>query len=135
MPSATNTHTPSVIFDRCVDAARPLKVICVGAGISGILAAINLPQQVQNLDLTIYDKNEELGGTWFENKYPGCACGELYRFMVAGKHTLIAHQTYPLIAISYPSKQTPHGLHSTLKPRRSLNTGRNWRTSMTAGNT
>ena len=124
MPSATNKQTPSVMPDRCVDAARPLKVICIGAGISGILAAINLPQQVQNLDLTIYDKNEELGGTWFENKYPGCACGELCRFIVAGKHTLIAHQTYPLIAISCPSKPTLRGLHSTPKPLRSSNTGR-----------
>ena len=134
MPSATNTQTPSVIPDRCVDAARPLRVICIGAGISGILAAINLPQQVQKLDLTVYDKNEELGGTWFENKYPGCACGELCRFMVAGKHTLIAYQIYPLIAISCPSKPTPRGPHSMPKPLKSLNTGRNWQTSMAAGN-
>ena len=135
MPSATKTHTPSVISDRCVDAARPLKVICIGAGISGILAAINLPQQVQNLDLTIYDKNEELGGTWFENKYPGCACGEVCCLIAAGKDTLIAHQTYPLIAISYPSKPTPHGHHSTPKPLKFSYIGRNWQTSMAAENT
>lgn len=135
MPSATNAHTPSVISDRCVDAARPLKVICIGAGISGILAAINLPQQVQKLDLTIYDKNEELGGTWFENKYPGCACGEFCRLIAAGKHTLIAHQTYPLIAINCPSKPTPDGHHSTPKPLKFSNTGRSWQTSMAAGNT
>ena len=61
--------------DRCIDSARPLKVICIGAGISGILAAIKLPQQVQNLELILYDKNKELGGTWFENHYPGVACG------------------------------------------------------------
>ena len=62
-------------MDRRIDDVRPLKVICVGAGISGILAAIKLQQKVQKLDLVIYDKNEELGGTWFENQYPGCACG------------------------------------------------------------
>lgn len=135
MPSATNTHTPPVISDRCVDAARPLKVICIGAGISGILAAINLPQQVQNLDLTIYDKNEELGGTWFENSYPGCACGEFCRLIVVGKHALIAHQTYHLIAINCPLKPTLHGHHSTPKPLKFLNTGRNWQISMAAGNT
>ncbi len=76
MPSATNHSFGSIVSDRTIDNVRPLKVICIGAGVSGILAAINLPKQVQQLDLAIYDKNEELGGTWFGNKYPGCACGE-----------------------------------------------------------
>jgi len=26
------------------------------------------------LDLTIYEKNADIGGTWLENKYPGVAC-------------------------------------------------------------
>lgn len=51
---------------------RPLKVICVGAGISGL----NLAHEVETggfakCDLTIYEKNSDLGGTWFENRYPG----------------------------------------------------------------
>ncbi|OQU98935.1 hypothetical protein CLAIMM_04644 [Cladophialophora immunda] len=25
-------------------------------------------------DLTLYEKNDDFGGTWYENKYPGCAC-------------------------------------------------------------
>jgi cation diffusion facilitator CzcD-associated flavoprotein CzcO len=24
----------------------------------------------------VYEKNEDIGGTWLENRYPGCACGE-----------------------------------------------------------
>lgn len=63
------------ISERAVDKPRPLKVIYIGAGISGILAAIKFRQAVPNLDLTIYEKNPELGGTWYENNYPGCACG------------------------------------------------------------
>ena len=58
-----------------VDYARPMKVIVIGAGISGILAAIRFPQRIPNLDLVVYDKNPEIGGTWFENRYPGVACG------------------------------------------------------------
>lgn len=58
-----------------VDHARPTKVIVIGAGISGILAAIRFPQRTPNLDLVVYDKNPEVGGTWFENQYPGAACG------------------------------------------------------------
>ncbi len=52
-----------------VDHARPVKVVCIGAGYSGILTAIRFPQKIKNLDLTIYDKNEDIGGTWFENRY------------------------------------------------------------------
>lgn len=29
---------------------------------------------IPNLELIILDKNEEIGGTWFENRYPGVAC-------------------------------------------------------------
>lgn len=28
----------------------------------------------QNIELTIYEKNSDVGGTWHENVYPGCAC-------------------------------------------------------------
>ncbi|EWC48772.1 hypothetical protein DRE_00077 [Drechslerella stenobrocha 248] len=73
--SAPATTTPSVgLEQKAVDETRPLKVIVVGAGISGILAGIRLPQRLKNLDLVIYDKNPEVGGTWYENRYPGVAC-------------------------------------------------------------
>lgn len=26
------------------------------------------------VDLAIYEKNSDVGGTWFENRYPGLAC-------------------------------------------------------------
>ena len=58
-----------------IDHARPMKVIVIGAGISGILAAIRFPRRIPNLDLVVYDKNPEVGGTWYENRYPGVACG------------------------------------------------------------
>ncbi|CAK7199559.1 hypothetical protein SEUCBS139899_002239 [Sporothrix eucalyptigena] len=57
-----------------IDYARPMKVIVIGAGISGILAAIRFPRRIPNLDLVVYDKNPEVGGTWYENRYPGVAC-------------------------------------------------------------
>ncbi|CRL25515.1 Flavin-containing monooxygenase-like [Penicillium camemberti] len=68
-----HTFTP-LISERAVNEPRPLKVIYIGAGISGILAAIKFREAVPELDLTIYEKNPELGGTWYENQYPGCAC-------------------------------------------------------------
>ena len=62
------------LWEHCIDEYRRVKVICVGAGLSGILAGIRFPQRIPNLDLTIYDKNEDVGGTWFENRYPGVRC-------------------------------------------------------------
>lgn len=69
-PSAGKGH----ISNRAVNATRPIRVVVMGAGISGILAAIRFPQRIQNLSLTVYEKNADIGGTWLENRYPGCAC-------------------------------------------------------------
>ncbi len=60
---------------RRIDTLRPIKVIIIGAGISGILSTIKLQQLVKGLDVVIYEKNADLGGTWYENRYPGVACG------------------------------------------------------------
>lgn len=50
---------------------RHVKVICIGAGASGLLLAYKLQRSFENFDLVIYEKNETLGGTWLENQYPG----------------------------------------------------------------
>ncbi|KAF5316160.1 hypothetical protein D9619_006293 [Psilocybe cf. subviscida] len=54
--------------------ARHLKVICIGAGASGLLLAYKLQRSFENFELVIYERNEAVSGTWYENKYPGCAC-------------------------------------------------------------
>ncbi|KAK5958393.1 hypothetical protein OHC33_000235 [Knufia fluminis] len=69
----TPYHHP-LITERSIDAPRPLKLIYIGAGVSGITAAILFPKYIPNLTLAIYDKNPDVGGTWFENRYPGVAC-------------------------------------------------------------
>lgn len=45
----------------------------VGAGISGLLAAIKLREAGLN-DFKIIEKAARVGGTWRENTYPGCGC-------------------------------------------------------------
>jgi cation diffusion facilitator CzcD-associated flavoprotein CzcO len=81
------------IKEQLCGTERQLRVIHIGAGASGILLAKFLPEQLKNVSFTCYDKNPEIGGTWFENKlvpssisstkagcwpstcrYPGCAC-------------------------------------------------------------
>ena len=46
-----------------------LEVLIIGAGMSGILAAIKLAER--GIKFKIFEKNIDLGGTWHENKYPG----------------------------------------------------------------
>ncbi|MFN3233396.1 MAG: NAD(P)-binding domain-containing protein [Alphaproteobacteria bacterium] len=46
------------------------RVVIIGAGMSGILAAIRLQQA--GIPFVIVDKNSRIGGTWWENTYPGC---------------------------------------------------------------
>jgi ribulose 1,5-bisphosphate synthetase/thiazole synthase len=54
-----------------IHTERHLNIICVGAGASGLLMAYKLQKHFQNFTLTVYEKNPEVSGTWFENRYPG----------------------------------------------------------------
>ncbi|BCW87303.1 4-hydroxyacetophenone monooxygenase [Alphaproteobacteria bacterium SO-S41] len=49
---------------------RAMKVLIIGAGMSGILTALRLKQA--GVDFQIVEKNPNFGGTWLENLYPGC---------------------------------------------------------------
>ena len=62
--------TPSVfeVKDAPVENFRPMEVIVIGAGFSGIYCGIRIPQRLRNVQLTIYEKNEGVGGTWWENR-------------------------------------------------------------------
>jgi 4-hydroxyacetophenone monooxygenase len=52
-------------------APAGFKVVIIGAGVSGVLAAIRL-EQLGVSSFTILEKNPEPGGTWWQNSYPGC---------------------------------------------------------------
>lgn len=50
--------------------AKQHKMIIIGAGMSGLLAGIVFKSQ--GIPFEIIEKNPELGGTWYDNTYPGC---------------------------------------------------------------
>ena len=52
------------------EAKAGFHVLVIGAGMSGLLAGYRLKQA--GVPFTIVDKNAEVGGTWYENTYPGC---------------------------------------------------------------
>lgn len=65
--------------------AERVQVCIVGAGFSGIAAAIDL-RRAGVTDLVIVERAEGVGGAWRANTYPGCACdvqSRLYELQVA----------------------------------------------------
>ena len=52
---------------------RELRVAIIGAGMSGILAAIKL-REAGITNIVVYEKADRIGGTWRENTYPGLTC-------------------------------------------------------------
>ena len=53
-----------------VNPDKPFKVVIIGAGMSGIVAAYRLAEA--DVPYVVIDKNADVGGTWLENSYPGC---------------------------------------------------------------
>ena len=52
---------------------RKLRIAIIGAGPGGLCMAARLQQQGFR-EIVILEKAEGVGGTWFHNRYPGCAC-------------------------------------------------------------
>jgi 4-hydroxyacetophenone monooxygenase len=52
------------------DALQATQIVVIGAGMSGLYAGIQLQQA--GIPFVILEKNDAVGGTWYENVYPGC---------------------------------------------------------------
>lgn len=62
--------------------AADVDVAIIGSGFSGLGMAIRL-KQAGRTNFVIWEREAEVGGTWFVNHYPGCACdvqSHLYSF-------------------------------------------------------
>ena len=53
-------------------AAEPLDVVVVGAGFAGMYAIWKLRQS--GLNLRVIEAGQDVGGTWYWNRYPGARC-------------------------------------------------------------
>jgi cation diffusion facilitator CzcD-associated flavoprotein CzcO len=76
-------------------------VLIVGGGFSGLCMAIKLREAGQNSFLLI-EKSGDVGGTWWDNRYPGCACdipSHLYSF---------SFDLWPDWSRMYPGQQEIH---------------------------
>lgn len=66
--------------------ANDVDVVILGAGFSGLCMAIKLKEAGIN-SFVILEKASEVGGTWRDNTYPGCACdvqSHLYSYSFEG---------------------------------------------------
>ncbi|OQO06048.1 hypothetical protein B0A48_08636 [Cryoendolithus antarcticus] len=53
---------------------RKVRVVLMGAGASTLNFLKKCEEQMTDLEIVVYEKNGAPGGTWLENRYPGCAC-------------------------------------------------------------
>lgn len=66
----TGVDAKRVDIEPAAVAQSSARVVIIGAGMSGLLLAMRLQQA--GIDYLILEKNAGVGGTWFENRYPGC---------------------------------------------------------------
>lgn len=62
-----------------------IRIVIIGTGFSGLGMAIRLKQRGYS-DFVVLEKASDVGGTWRDNTYPGCACdipSNLYSFSFA----------------------------------------------------
>ena len=56
-----------VVEEKVLGHPQQLKVICIGAGASGLDLSYKLKKHLRSFEFKIYEKNDGLGGTWLEN--------------------------------------------------------------------
>ena len=62
---------PHVDYGRNTNRAD---VLIIGAGISGMVTAIDMIRKGNGRNFIIVEKGNQVGGTWNDQRYPGCCC-------------------------------------------------------------
>ena len=78
------------------------RVAVIGAGMSGLLAAHRLAQA--GVDFVILEKDDDVGGTWYENTYPGCRVdnpNHNYSYAFAQRHDWPLHFSTQDVLLDY----------------------------------
>ncbi|MHB1785983.1 MAG: flavin-containing monooxygenase [Acidimicrobiales bacterium] len=81
---APNERPPSHPNDVRAPAVDHVRVAIVGTGFAGLGAGIMLGRH--GVDYAILERADDVGGTWRDNRYPGCRCdvpSHLYSFSFA----------------------------------------------------
>ena len=63
--------SPTVDYGRNTNRAD---VLIIGAGISGMTTAIDMIRKGNGRNFIIVERGNQVGGTWNDQRYPGCCC-------------------------------------------------------------
>src|SRR3954466_471973 len=92
-------------------------VAIIGAGMSGLLVAHRLRQA--NVPFVILEKNADVGGTWYENSYPGCRVdnpNHNYSYSFAQRHDWPFHfSTQPVLHDYFARCADAFGIRSRIR--------------------
>jgi 4-hydroxyacetophenone monooxygenase len=78
------------------------RVAIIGAGMSGLLAAHRL--HTAGVEFVVIEKNDDVGGTWYENSYPGCRVdnpNHNYSYSFAQRHDWPGHFSSQPVLLDY----------------------------------
>jgi cation diffusion facilitator CzcD-associated flavoprotein CzcO len=50
------------------------KIIIIGAGLAGLGMAVQLKRLLREDDFELFEKLDDVGGTWAQNTYPNLSC-------------------------------------------------------------
>jgi cation diffusion facilitator CzcD-associated flavoprotein CzcO len=81
----TATLTPKPTDPTAAERPRHVRVGVIGAGFAGLGMAIRLREAGMD-DFVVWERDPDVGGTWWANTYPGCQCdipSHLYSFSFA----------------------------------------------------
>jgi 4-hydroxyacetophenone monooxygenase len=82
--TAAQLGQAAMLWDRKIDVPPGFKVIVIGAGASGLCAAVNL--RSAGVPFQVFERRASVGGVWQDNRYPGAGVdtpNHLYSFSFA----------------------------------------------------
>ncbi len=88
--------------EKLQEKRKHMRVVVIGAGMSGLLTAIRLKQA--GIQFDVIEKNADVGGTWFENTYPGCRVdnpNHMYSFSFEPNHDWPYHYSTQDVLLGY----------------------------------
>ncbi len=117
-PTSTNQPTLSNQFTQRIRMKPTVDVAIIGAGFAGIGAAVRLKQR-GDTSFMIFERAAEVGGTWRDNVYPGCACdipSHLYSLSFApNANWSRMYSSQPEILAYLKNVVDTHGLNSSIR--------------------
>ncbi len=118
MLDGVDRNVPQWSQPQLAASAKMMFVVVVGAGLSGILAGIRLKQA--GIPFVIVEKNADVGGTWFENTYPGCRVDSTnhmyaYSFASEGHAWPMWYSTQPTLLDYFRKVAGQHGLGESIR--------------------